>query len=86
MFRFFFYLEPSLVNGKDNDMKPPPPPPPLPPPTTPHIARRASLQDHIIDEKKKPPLLPQKSMGDILKDIDKIRLKPIARRVFTVEI
>lgn len=74
-----FVSEPSLVNGKDNDMKPPPPPPPLPPPTTPHIARRASLQDHIIDEKKKPPLLPQKSMGDILKDIDKIRLKPIAR-------
>ncbi|XP_033215547.1 mitochondrial fission regulator 2-like [Belonocnema kinseyi] len=77
-----FVSEPSLTNGKDNDiigMKPPPPPPPLPPPTTPHIARRASLQDHIMEDKKKPPLNPHKSMGDILKDIDKVKLKPVAR-------
>lgn len=74
-----YVSEPSLLNGKDNDVKPPPPPPPLPPPSTPHIARRASLQDHISEDKKKPPLNTQKSMGDILKDIDKVKLKPVAR-------
>ncbi|XP_012281717.1 mitochondrial fission regulator 2 [Orussus abietinus] len=58
---------------------PPPPPPPLPPPTTPHIARRASLQDHKIEDSKKVPLIAQKSMSNILKDIDKVKLKPVAR-------
>lgn len=69
----------SLQNGggsKESDV--PPPPPPLPPPTTPHIARRASLQDHKLEERKKP-LTAQKSMGDILKDIDKVKLRPIER-------
>jgi len=60
---------------------PPPPPPVLPllPPTTPHIARRASLQDHKIEDCKKISLSVQKSMGDMLKDIDNVKLKPIAR-------
>ncbi|KAJ8669848.1 hypothetical protein QAD02_001107 [Eretmocerus hayati] len=70
--------QPCLSNGS-NCVRPPPPPPPLPPPTTPHIARRASLQDHVNDDRKKPPFNTQKSMGDILKDFDKIKLKPIAR-------
>lgn len=69
----------SLSNGKEDSRPPPPPPPPLPPPSTPHIARRASLQDHKIEERKKVPLNTQKSMGDVLKDLDKIKLKPIAR-------
>lgn len=71
----------SLSNGNgtiENRSTPPPPPPPLPAPTTPHIARRSSLQDHKLEERKKP-LLPQKSMGDMLKDIDKIKLKPVER-------
>ncbi|XP_015594988.1 mitochondrial fission regulator 2 isoform X2 [Cephus cinctus] len=68
----------SLKNGYENGL-PPPPPPPLPPPTTPHIARRASLQDHKFEDRTKPQLLAQKSMGDILKDIDKVKLKPVAR-------
>lgn len=72
------FLEPCLSNGNDT-VRPPPPPPPLPPPTTPHIARRASLQEHMTDEPKKPPLITQKSMGDMLKDIEKIKLRPIAR-------
>lgn len=77
----------SLPNEAD-DIKsvplPPPPPPPFPlqlpllPPTTPHIARRASLQDHKIEDRKIPSSV-QKSMGDILKDIDNVKLKPIAR-------
>ncbi|XP_020300636.1 mitochondrial fission regulator 2-like [Pseudomyrmex gracilis] len=58
---------------------PPPPPPPLPPPTTPHIARRASLQDHKIEDRKKIPLSSQKSTGDMLRDIDSVKLRPIAR-------
>ncbi|XP_058801317.1 mitochondrial fission regulator 2-like isoform X2 [Phymastichus coffea] len=70
--------KPCLANGNDT-LRPPPPPPPLPPPTTPHIARRASLQEHINDERKKPPLNTQKSMGDMLKDIDKVKLRPIAK-------
>lgn len=66
--------------SNEKDFKPqPPPPPPLPPPSTPHIARRASLQDHKIEDRKKVPLNTQKSMGDILKDIDKVKLRPIAR-------
>lgn len=73
----------SLSNGTDSEktiiMQPPPPPPPLPPPTTPHIARRASLQDHTIEDRKKPPLNTQKSMGNVLKDIENIKLRPIAR-------
>lgn len=76
------FSEPCLTlnrpSNRINDFAPPPPPPPLPPPT-PHIARRASLQEHINDEKVKPPLHQQKSMGDIIRDIDKIKLKPIAR-------
>ncbi|KAK0097704.1 hypothetical protein PV326_014330 [Microctonus aethiopoides] len=67
----------SLSNGNTQEILPPPPPP-LPPPTTPHIARRASLQDHKLEDKKKP-LTTQKSMGDMLKDIDKVKLKPIER-------
>ncbi|XP_012259061.2 mitochondrial fission regulator 2-like [Athalia rosae] len=59
--------------------RPPPPPPPLPPPSTPHIARRASLQDHTSSDWQKPPLQQQKSMGDILKEMDKVKLKPVAR-------
>ena len=71
----------SLPNGaeKGKSSPIPPPPPPLPPPTTPHIARRASLQDHKIEERKKIPLSAQKSTDDILKDIDNIKLRPIAR-------
>lgn len=57
----------------------PSPPLPLPPPTTPHIARRASLQEHKIEERKKIPLNAQKSTDDIFKDIDNIKLKSIAR-------
>ncbi|XP_043278440.1 mitochondrial fission regulator 2-like [Venturia canescens] len=72
----------SLSNGGSPDsargQRFPPPPPPPPPPTTPHIARRASLQDHKLEERKKP-LTSQKSMGDMLKDIDKVKLKPIQR-------
>ncbi|KAI4485073.1 hypothetical protein M0802_012798 [Mischocyttarus mexicanus] len=73
----------ASLSSEKEDLKPtptpPPPPPPLPPPSTPHIARRASLQDHKIEDRKKVPLNPQKSMGDILKDIDKVKLRPIAR-------
>jgi len=74
----------SLPNGAD-DIKsllvppPPPLPPPLPPPTTPHIARRASLQDHKIEDRKKTPLNVQTSTGDMLKDIDNVKLRPVAR-------
>ncbi|XP_034944413.1 mitochondrial fission regulator 2-like [Chelonus insularis] len=56
----------------------PPLPPPLPPPSTPHIARRASLQDHKLEDRKKPFVL-QKSMADMLNEIHKVHLKPIAR-------
>ncbi|XP_011701770.1 PREDICTED: mitochondrial fission regulator 2-like isoform X3 [Wasmannia auropunctata] len=76
----------SLPNGADvlkslSVPPPPPPPPPLPflPPTTPHIARRASLQDHKIEDRKKIPLSVQKSTGDMLRDIDNIKLRPVAR-------
>ncbi|EZA58222.1 hypothetical protein X777_01585 [Ooceraea biroi] len=55
-----------------------PPPPPLPPPT-PHIARRASLQDHKIEDRMRISLSVQNSTGDMLKDIDNVKLKPIAR-------
>jgi len=55
-----------------------PPPPPLPPPT-PHIARRASLQDHKIEDRMRISLSVQKSTGDMLKDIDNVKLKPVAR-------
>ena len=62
---------------------PPPPPPPLPllllPPTTPHIARRASLQDHKIEDRKKILFSVKKSTGDMLKDIDNVKLRPVAR-------
>jgi hypothetical protein len=74
------FSEPCLSNGNEF-LQPPPPPPPLPPPTTPHIARRASLQEHMNEERKKPPLNLQRSMGDMLKDIDKVKLKPIARYI-----
>ncbi|XP_011879214.1 PREDICTED: mitochondrial fission regulator 2-like [Vollenhovia emeryi] len=81
----------SLPNGADDTKSvppPPPPPPPLPPlslpfpllpPTTPHIARRASLQDHKMEDRKKMPLSVQKSTGDMLKDIDNVKLRPVAR-------
>lgn len=52
-------------------------PPPLPSPTTPHIARRASLQDHVIDRKN--PLMTQKSMGNVLENINEVKLKPVER-------
>ncbi|XP_011310332.1 mitochondrial fission regulator 2 [Fopius arisanus] len=69
----------SLSNGNTiRETHQPPQPPPLPPPTTPHIARRSSLQDHKLEDRKKP-LIVQKSMGDMLKDIDKVKLKPIER-------
>lgn len=77
----------SLTNGMDSENiiqsqqqppPPPPPPPPLPPPT-PHIARRASLQDHKVENRKRSPFASQISMTDVLKDIDSIKLKPIAR-------
>ncbi|XP_063983260.1 mitochondrial fission regulator 2-like [Diachasmimorpha longicaudata] len=68
----------SLSNGNTTTHQPPPQPPPLPPPTTPHIARRSSLQDHKLEDRKKP-LVVQKSMGDMLKDLDKVKLKPIER-------
>ncbi|KYM94713.1 PREDICTED: mitochondrial fission regulator 2 [Cyphomyrmex costatus] len=77
----------SLPNGEDNLKSlvppPPPPPPPLPlsflPPTTPHIARRASLQDHKIEDRKKILLSVERSTGDMLKDIDNVKLRPVAR-------
>ncbi|KYM92807.1 hypothetical protein ALC53_00608, partial [Atta colombica] len=80
----------SLSNGEDNLKSlsvplppPPPPPPPLPllllPPTTPHIARRASLQDHKIEDRKKILFSVKKSTGDMLKDIDNVKLRPVAR-------
>ncbi|KZC04238.1 PREDICTED: mitochondrial fission regulator 2-like [Dufourea novaeangliae] len=72
----------SLANGTDSEnitQVQPPPPPPLPPPTTPHIARRASLQDHKVEERKKFPLNSQASMGDILKNIDGIQQNPVAK-------
>ncbi|XP_033357403.1 mitochondrial fission regulator 2-like isoform X3 [Bombus vosnesenskii] len=75
----------SLTNGMDseniiesNQPPPPPPPPPLPPPT-PHIARRASLQDYKVEDRKRGPFASQISMTDVLKDIDSIKLKPISR-------
>lgn len=75
----------SLVNGTDNENTteleqppPPPPPPPLPPPT-PHIARRASLQDHKVEERKRGAFASQASMTDVLKDIDSDLLTPPAR-------
>ncbi|XP_003706020.1 uncharacterized protein LOC100875646 isoform X2 [Megachile rotundata] len=75
----------SLANGTNNDipqlqqpLPEPPPPPPLPPPT-PHIARRASLQDHKVDERKKFSFTSQASMTDVLKDIDNVKLRPIAK-------
>lgn len=76
----------SLPNETDDMKSVPPPPPPPPPfplqlpllPTTPHIARRASLQDHKIEDRKISSSI-QKSMGDMLKDIDNVKLKPIAR-------
>lgn len=74
----------SLSNGTNNDvpqlqqpLPEPPPPPPLPPPT-PHIARRASLQDHKVEERKKIAFTSQASMTDVLKDIDNVKLRPIA--------
>ncbi|XP_039310492.1 mitochondrial fission regulator 2 isoform X3 [Solenopsis invicta] len=78
----------SLPNGADDLKSVPPPPPPLPPfplplpllpPTTPHIARRASLQDHKIEDRKKISLSGQKLTGDTLKDIDNVKLRPVAR-------
>ncbi|CAK9800573.1 Mitochondrial fission regulator 2 [Anthophora plagiata] len=73
----------SLANGTDSEntiqlQQPPPPPPPLPPPT-PHIARRASLQDHKVEERKRGPFASQASMTDVLKEFDNVKLKPIAR-------
>ncbi|XP_076751431.1 mitochondrial fission regulator 1 [Xylocopa sonorina] len=71
----------SLANGIDTEDTiycPPPPPPPLPPPT-PHIARRASLQDHKVEDRKRGPFASQTSMTDVLKDIDNVKLKPIAK-------
>lgn len=73
----------SLPNGADDgssSLIPPPPPPPLPlPPTTPHIARRASLQDHKLEDRRKTPPGAQKSTGDMLRDIDNVKLRPVAR-------
>ncbi|XP_012227312.1 mitochondrial fission regulator 2-like [Linepithema humile] len=71
----------SLPNIMDNgkSLPVPPPPPPLPPPTTPHIARRASLQEHKTEDRKKIALSSQKSTGDMLKDIDSVKLRPVAR-------
>ncbi|EFN85954.1 mitochondrial fission regulator 2 [Harpegnathos saltator] len=73
----------SLPNGADDGESlpvPPPLPPPLPPPpTTPHIARRASLQDHKIEDRRKTTINVQKSMGNMLSDIDNVKLRPIAR-------
>ncbi|XP_053993962.1 mitochondrial fission regulator 2-like [Hylaeus anthracinus] len=74
----------SLANGTDSEnvmqmQPPPPPPPPLPPPTTPHIARRASLQDHKVEERRKALLNSQGSMGNVLKNIENVQLKPVAK-------
>lgn len=66
----------SLTNG-DSITNSPVVPPPLPPPTTPHIARRASLQDHSVDDRRK--LYTHKSTGDMLRDIGQIKLKPTVR-------
>ncbi|KAG7203503.1 hypothetical protein KM043_013560 [Ampulex compressa] len=77
-----------IQNGNDDAItvplklqsSPPPAPPPPPPlPTTPHIARRASLQDHKVEDRKKSLLNTQKSMSDMLHEIDNVKLKPIAR-------
>lgn len=79
----------SLPNGAgDSESLPvsPPLPPPLPPaPTTPHIARRASLQDHKVEDRKKITMNVQKSTGDMLSDIDNVKLRPIARYFVTRE-
>lgn len=78
----------SLPNEADDAKSVPPPPPPLPPlplplpllpPTTPHIARRASLQDHKVEDRKKMSSSSQKSTGDMLRDIDNVKLRPVAR-------
>ncbi|XP_076668951.1 uncharacterized protein LOC143369202 [Andrena cerasifolii] len=76
----------SLANGTDNEtvtqtqpLQPPPPPPPLPPPTTPHIARRASLQDHKVEERKRASSNSHTSIGEALKEMDKSRLKPVVK-------
>ncbi|XP_031843984.1 uncharacterized protein LOC116431953 [Nomia melanderi] len=81
----------SLVNGTNTDnviqtQSPPPPPPPpppplspLPPPTTPHIARRASLQDHKVEEHKRIPLNSQASISDVFKSIEGIQLNSVAK-------
>ncbi|XP_076245471.1 uncharacterized protein LOC143186003 [Calliopsis andreniformis] len=73
----------SLANGTNGESAieaqsshPPPPPPPLPPPTTPHIARRASLQDHKVEEHRR---IISQSVGDAIQEIDKIQLKPITK-------
>lgn len=72
----------SLANGTENEdlqqPPPPPPPPPLPPPT-PHIARRASLQEHKVEDRKRGPFASQASMTDVLKDMDNVKLKTIAK-------
>lgn len=87
LFQLESYLDTStasLSNGVDSEniiqsqQPPPPPPPPLPPPT-PHIARRASLQDHKVEDRKRGPFASQTSMTDVLKDIDNVKLKPVAR-------
>lgn len=63
----------SLANGDSENatqtQPSPPPPPPLPPPTTPHIARRASLQEHKVEEHRRP-LNSQASMIDVFKNIE----------------
>lgn len=68
----------SEVPQETNGEPPIPPPPMLPSPTTPHIARRASLQDHMYEDKRKN-LVTQKSVGDMLQNINEVKLKPIER-------
>jgi hypothetical protein len=78
--RYFIDASVASLSSKvdDEESLSIPPPPPLPPPT-PHIARRASLQDHKIEDRMRISLSTQKSMGDMLRDIDNVKLKPIAR-------
>ncbi|XP_078041409.1 uncharacterized protein LOC144472317 [Augochlora pura] len=73
----------SLANGDSENATqiqppPPPPPPPLPPPTTPHIARRASLQEHKVEEHK-TPLNSQASMIDVFKNAEGVQLTSVAK-------
>ncbi|XP_066590338.1 mitochondrial fission regulator 1-like [Prorops nasuta] len=68
----------SLASGSEN-VKSIPLPLAYPLPCTPHIARRASLQEHKLEDKKKTFLISQKSIGNILIEIDKATSEQVER-------